>query len=374
MRNLFTGALAVLLAASAASAQIPTRPALKAGADPNDWNAYFDRGVELLKEDARDADEMFAWAARLDPSRAEPLYGRYVAFHMRDVRRFEEYLNDNQRVLREPGVMRADSLYFESVVRNPFVHRGLIALAYDQLPGEWGNDSFTRAFLEYARGEIDAAARDLSAHVRRSPGDFRARHALAMSLTHLRRYDEARVELDSVLAALRRRDERRVARVYESKEMLLYSLGLLHLVQNRQDQAREAFAQAVVEDASQWYAHRGLALALVSAGHPADALPEYRTAIELAGPDNPILLSEYGKALYSARQYDAAIEQLSHLVRVAPDWADAWLALGNANARANRKDAAIEAFNAYLARAPRSDADMAGRVRAQVEQLRAAGS
>ncbi|HEX8242535.1 MAG TPA: tetratricopeptide repeat protein [Longimicrobium sp.] len=368
----FTIALlvAALLAGSSAAAQIPDRPALPVGADPNDWNAYFDRGVRLLGEDSRAADEMFRWASRLDPSRAEPLYGRWVAFHMLDARRFADYVNDDERVRRDRGVLAADSLYMAALVRNPFVHRGLAALAYQQLPGEWAGDAFTQAFLEYARGNLDAAARRLAQVVQRSPRNFRARYALALSLVHLRRYDEARVELDSVLAVLRRREERNVVRVYESKEMLMYSLGLLHLVQNRHEQAREAFAQAVLEDASQWYAHRGLALALAAGGRPDEALPEYRTAIELAG-DDPVLLSEYGKALAAAGQYAAAVEQLSRLVRITPEWADAWLALGNAEVRAGRNADAVEAFTAYLARAPRSDAAGAERVRTLLGQLRA---
>ena len=361
--------LLVACSATAAVAQRPIRPPLPVGTDPNDWGSYFDRGVALLSQDGAAADEMFRWASQLDPSRPEPLYGHWVAFHVRDSHRFEQYLRDDARVLRDPQVLAADSLLLRALVRNPFVHRGLVALAYQQLPGDWGEDTYTRAFLAYAQGNLEVAARDLGALVRRSPGNFRMRHDLALTLVHLRRYDSARVELDSVLAALRRRDERRVARVYESKELLLYSIALLYLVQNRHDQAREAFAQAVLEDASQWYVHRGLGLALVAGGHPDDALAEYRSALELGG-DDPLVLSEYAQALYAAGQYPAAVEQLTTLVRVAPDWAQGWLSLGNANVRAGHSDAAAEAFTAYLARAPRSESEQAGRVRASLAQLR----
>ncbi|MBV9109153.1 MAG: tetratricopeptide repeat protein [Gemmatimonadetes bacterium] len=374
MRNLLARscvAAAILLAMSSATAQ--QRPALPTNADPNDWNSYFDRGVDLLKgHEVRAADDMFAWAARLDPSRAEPLYARFVAFHMLDVRRFGDYLRDDERTLRDPGVHAADSLQLEALVRNPFVHRGLVALAYDQLPGEWGSDAYTHAFLEYANGDMAGAARDMDQLVRRHPRDWRGRHDLAISLVYLRRYGEAREQLDSVLAVLRRADERRVQHVYESKDMLVYAIGMLELAQNRHDDARDAFAQAVLEDASQWYVHRGLAMALVAGGHPADALPEYRTALELAG-EHPVLLSEYGRALYAAGQYPAAVEQLKKLVVIDPEWADAWLALGNAQACAGDNAAAVQAFDAYLARAPRTDAETAGRVRALADRLRAGG-
>ncbi|HVG46096.1 MAG TPA: tetratricopeptide repeat protein [Longimicrobium sp.] len=372
MRNLigrFLTALVLSLSASAAAAQ--RRPALPAGADPNDWNSYYDRGLELLGRDGAAADELFQWAARLEPTRPEPLYARFVAFHLRDISRFGRYLLDDPSVLRDPAVVAADSLQMRALMRNPFVHRGLIALAWDQLPGNWGDGAYTRAFLAYARGDLPRAARDLEAVVRRSPRNFRVRYHFALTLANLRRYDEARVELDSVLAGLRRGEEHRVKPVYESKELLLYGIGLLYLAQNQNAPAREAFAQAVLEDASQWYVHRGLGLALLNAGNARGALDEYRTALELAG-EEPLLLNEYADALYSAGQYPEAVEQLSRLVRIAPAWAAPWRALGNASLRAGRKPEAIEAFTAYLARAPRSDADGMARVRAQLEQLRAA--
>jgi tetratricopeptide (TPR) repeat protein len=363
--------LAIMLGATAAAAQAPRRPALPSRADPNDWNAYFDRGVELLRQDGEAADEMFRWASRLDPMRAEPLYARWVAFHVRDSGRFESYLREDSHVLQKPEVVAADSLQFAALVRNPFVHRGLVALAYDQLPGEWGDDPSTRAFLAYARGDLETAAQDMAAQVRRSPGDWRTRHDLVLTLVNLRRYDEARVNLDSVLAALRRRDERRVTHVYESKEMLMYSIGLLYLVQNRLPEAREAFAQAVLEDASQWYVHRGLGLTLFAGGHAAEALPEYRTALELAGDGEPLLLREYADALAAAGQHADAVAQLARLVELDPDWADAWLALGNAQVRAGNTAEAVQSFTAYLARAPRRDAENVARIRATLDRLRA---
>jgi hypothetical protein len=160
-------ALAVMLSASGAAGQ---RPVLPAGADPNDWNAYYDRGVDLLGRDGGAADQMFRWASRVDPTRAEPLYARWVVFHLADSGRFERYLVDDARVLRMPGVMAADSLQMLALTRNPFVHRGLIALAWDQLPGRWGDDAYTRAFLTYARGDLPRAARELEAVLRARRG------------------------------------------------------------------------------------------------------------------------------------------------------------------------------------------------------------
>jgi predicted TPR repeat methyltransferase len=68
------------------------------------------------------------------------------------------------------------------------------------------------------------------------------------------------------------------------------------------------------------------------------------------------------------------VEQLAKAVQLAPDWANGWLDLGNARMRAGDTAGAIQAFDGYLARAPRSDAATADRIRAQVERMRAGGS
>lgn len=352
---------------TAAGAQ--ARPALSAAADTNDWNAYYERGVELLRGNPAAADELFRWAVRLDPSRPEPLYGRWVAFHLRDKYRFMRYLRaDDAHSLRDPAVVAADSLQLRAIALNPFFYRALLAAAYAQLPGGWARDRYTHAFLEYAYGRLDRAEAELAELARTARDKVPARYTRALVLANLRRYDEARVELDSVVAALRATDERRVRAVYQSKEMLMYSIGLLYLAQNRYPEAREAFAQAVVEDASQWYTHRGLALTLRTEGRTAEALGEYRTALELAG-DEPMLIAEYADALTLAGDHAAAVEQLTRLVRLVPDWAAAWRALGDAEVRAGNGAAAAAAFSIYLARARRGD-PAAVRVRDQLAQLR----
>lgn len=351
--------------AQTVSAGAQARPRLPAAADTNDWNAYYDRGVELLRGNPAAADEMFRWAARLDPSRPEPLYARWVAFHLRDKYRFMRYLRaDAAHPLRDPLVLAADSLQLRALALNPFFNCALLAAAFAQLPGGWSRDPYTHAFLEYAYGRLDQAETELAEVIRTSRDKTSARHTRALILANLRRYDEARVELDSVVAALRSNEERRAMPVYESKDLLMYSIGLLYLVQNRYAEAREAFAQAVVEDASQWYAHRGLALTLRTEDRAAEALGEFRTALELAG-DEPMLIAEYADALTLTGDHPAAAAQLSRLVRVAPDWAAAWLALGDARLRAGDAAAANEAFTMYLARARRGD-PAAARVRAQL--------
>jgi tetratricopeptide (TPR) repeat protein len=327
---------AVCLWAAAAAAQPEHRPALPSGADMADWNAYYNRGVMVLRSDPAAADALFRWASRLDPSRPEPLYGRWVAFHLRDKHRFLHYLRgDDARVLRDSAVLAAEALQLRALALNPFLHQGLLAAAYAQLPGGWPRDPYTQAFLKYVRGDLEGAAADLAELVRTSRDKVPARHSLALTLANLRRYDEAREQLDSVLAALRRRDERGTPAEYQSKAMLLYRIGLLYLERDRYAEAREAFAQAVVEDASQWFAHRGLGLALRAEGRAAEAVDEYRAAVELA-PGEPLLLREYAEALAAAGDHAGAVGELERLVAIAPEWAAARRVLDEERTRLDR--------------------------------------
>src|SRR5262245_48676419 len=150
-RVVVLAALVAALAAPAAAQRIPARPRLDAGADTNDWNIYYDSAVAQLKMRYPDrADASFYWAARLEPTRAEPLYGRFVAYFMRNPRRLEQYLQDDRKLETQPEYQRADSLFHQALLRNPLVFQGLFVLAVDQLGGEWGDDPVTVAWLDYA--------------------------------------------------------------------------------------------------------------------------------------------------------------------------------------------------------------------------------
>lgn len=116
----------------------PERPELPANADHNDWSAYYDKGVALLRSDPVGSEAAFYWASHIAPDRAEPLFARWVAFHNRDQRRFLAYLDDDRKTLADPDVRAADSLRLRAMIRNPFLHRGLEIALYDQMGGNWG--------------------------------------------------------------------------------------------------------------------------------------------------------------------------------------------------------------------------------------------
>src|SRR5471032_1484459 len=119
---LLVAAFVLVLPAAALSAQSDARPELPNGADPNDWEAYFDLGISRLTTHRGGAEEPLAWASRLNPGRAEPLHARWVAFWMRDIPRFGKYLQGDEDVVHAPDVVAADSLRALALQRNPFVH------------------------------------------------------------------------------------------------------------------------------------------------------------------------------------------------------------------------------------------------------------
>src|SRR5439155_1346717 len=150
---------AVLGAGALWAQDSPVRPRLAAEADTNDWQAYFDYGVEQLQRVPGRADAAFYWAGRLDPWRSEPFYGRWVTYWMRHDGDWADYLAENPRILRKPEVRRADSLLLAALVRNPLTSRRLEALVYHSVPGEWGHDLATEGYLAYAAGRYGDAVK-----------------------------------------------------------------------------------------------------------------------------------------------------------------------------------------------------------------------
>ena len=98
--------------------------------DPADPHALFAAGVDLLRRNPAAAADAFYWAARRDPTWADPLYARRLALLMAEPRMFELYLADNRSILQSPGIARLDSLYLRALELNPFLQPKLDVVAY----------------------------------------------------------------------------------------------------------------------------------------------------------------------------------------------------------------------------------------------------
>ena len=333
------------------------RPSLPGGADSSDWEAYFDYGVSKLRSDPRTAERAFYWASRLDPSRAEPLYGRWVAYWMRVPGWFEEYVAERPRVLQSPRVLAVDSLYLRALFRNPLMPRTLTVLLFDQLPGEWRRDRFTSAVLEYGANRFDAAAEDFGKLVREDSKNYRLRYELALCFTAVRRYDSATAELTALLEDMHRHDEKQLAHAYESKELLDYSVGLLQLARGNRAAARDALEQALVENLAFYPAHSVLAELALNEGDRATAWREYAQAIDVGAGDG-VLRYRYGAALGLAGRYAEAEQELQKAVDLEPWFAAPYFTLGRVLEARGQRQRALDQYREYVLRAPRSASEI----------------
>ena len=161
---------AALTVASAIHAQVPERPTVPRGADPNDWETYFDLGDRVFQRNPRQAIAAFSWASRLDPSRAEPFFARWAAYYGNDQGWWIGYLTEDSEILRRPAVIQNDSLLLWAYRRNPFVHRGLEVGLYAMLGRQLRWDGAMVAFREYGEGDFREAAQRFGAIVRGNPG------------------------------------------------------------------------------------------------------------------------------------------------------------------------------------------------------------
>jgi tetratricopeptide (TPR) repeat protein len=371
MRTLLLRLLPVLLLAAPLAAQAP--PDLPRNADPNDWESYFALGDQLFQRNPRQAMAAFEWASRMDPTRAEPLLGRWAAFFALDQGSWIAYLEREREIINRPQVIRNDSLYQKAYVRNPFVHRGLEAALFAMVGDRLWWDEGLSAFMNYGEGDFRRAAGQFGRMIRGNPErHLRARHYRALSWVGAGQLDSAVVEIQTLLAALRARDERRVAYFYESKATWEYALGLLHETTGNRAAAREAFQRSLEEDLASYPARLGLGRLALAEGNAAEAVEHLAQAAEIA-PRDAVVRFEHGNALYAAGRMDEAAAEYRAAMDMEPFWADVPLRLGLAYDNLGQPQRALAMYRAYLQRAPRRHAQTIERVRQRVAAIEAGG-
>jgi tetratricopeptide (TPR) repeat protein len=345
---------ATVLAAPAARAQqtdTTTRPKLDAQADTNDWRAYFQWGMTQIRTRPSRADAAFYWAARLEPNRAEPLYGRWVAYWLRNVSVFEDYLFGKTPPNAEP----AETLGARAVWRNPLLPRTLDVLIWDQLPGEWAQDPATKGLL-LASGGHNAEAIKLWGLAERTELKYKhwLRYYRAIAMAQLQEYDSALAEIHTLLGEWDRRDTAHVRGWYASRETIHFALGQLYIGRGDYDSARVEFQQALLENLAYAPAHAGLGELALASNVSAGAVREFEQAVELV-PGDVWYRYRLGAALIADRESDSAAAVLRDVVQREPLLAIAHYDLGRASELRGDTAAAVAAYRTYLARAARRD-------------------
>ena len=342
-------AVATLLSAQN---RIPRRPSLPAAADSNDWEAYYDAGVEWLNNrEHANAEAAFYWSSRLNPRRAEPFFARYATAWARDVQRFSRYLQHEPGKPLPPEFQSIDSLRYRAVVRNPLVFQGLILAAFQELPGRWREDAMTRAWIAYGTLDFSTALASFARALERDPKQFAEVHYMrANTFVATRQLDSATTELTLLLDTLRRREEAEVRPVYESKALVLYAIGLVQAGRRNNPAARAALEAALVEDLSFYPAHLALGQLATERRDEAAALGEFEQAVAGGGED-AIAHYEYGAALVRAGRAADGAAELQTAVRLEPYYADPYFWLGEARLAQHDSAAAVQAYQGYTARA-----------------------
>lgn len=374
-------ALVVLVAASPLAAQVvePKRPKLPAGADTNSANAYYRLGINELRDDPGTAERAFYWAWRLEPGWADPLYARRIALHLTDLRRFGDYLDRKAFVMKSKEVRSADSLQYEAMLRNPLLFQGLgremIEYYFERSTGltaamiDWGKqDPEVAGWLAYTKGN-HAEAVDLYAKaIKRWPKLHYLHGDRARSFHLLGQLDSAVAETQLMVDGLRAEDQKSLVRFYESKGLGEYQIGFLWLNAGQKEKAKAAFQRALTEDLGMPMAHAQLGEIAASEGDMETALLEWGQAVELS-PKDPMLRVGLARRLMEARKWEEALPHLQQSVALDPWYAMPYLFIGQIQQSAGEDAAAKAAYEAYIARAPRSAERELNAARARLAQL-----
>lgn len=358
------------------------RPRLAPGADTNDPNAYFVFAGNHLRRDERQAAAAYYWAMRLDPTCAGCAYGRAIALLIEDGPRLEGYFFGHRNYLRSARYQAFDSLVRRAMVMDPFLHRRLdlhlLASMYDLLDSDgWERDldgylveadSSLAALVYYSRGRFDLALRVWARMMERRPHAPLLRVARARTFFLTGQLDSAGAMMSEALRIERRRDVDSASITYESKTLWEYAMGRIHHSLGRLDSAQQAYERALIEDLAFAPAHHQLAVLHLERLDTTSALRELARAVSV-GEREFLPRLTYGILLASTGSTDSALVHLRRAIELEPWAARPRLILGAVLDSDGDRAGAADAFEQWLARAPRTDPNVAG-VRARVANLR----
>ena len=380
---------------SAQGQKVPKRPHLSETADTNDANAYYFWGLQIVEKHPEDAADAFYWATRLNPAAAEAFYGRRVALLLEDRRRLLKYWEGDEGTIRSREIKQIDSLYYHALTLDPFVQQRLEHAIFDAVLDEL-SDEIERRTGESA-GEIryelqqymfDAPAelRAYQAHAEGRMDDALKLYATAIGSAHFKaslrieratvfyeagQLDSALAEFTAAAAELKKRDNKDLVYVYDSKALLDERIGVTYLRLGKLDSARNALGQALEEDLSFSPAHVYLAYLAMAQHDTATTLSEMDLAVQLH-PDDPAVQYAYGVVLVNAGRLDDAEPHFREAIKADSVYAAPYFSLAQILDKHGRKADALDEYSSFLALAPRN-ASARDQAQARVTALRAGG-
>lgn len=372
-RSLLVLSALCLTATAAAAQKVPKRPELFAGADTNSWFTYYQAGLSNLRRRPDLAADDFYWAERLNPGAPEPLYAGWVAYWKRQPDRFWDYIAGKRFVVESKEVQHIDSLRLKALQRNPMMYQGLwIELFEDQGPLNMSLDPAMQGIIAYAHGNPMKAAERLGEAVK-SKVNRSFRYDRALALYQIAQYDTAAKELRILIDDMKKREEKKLVRMYESKQMYEYAIGILMLAKGDTTAAREALGKALTEDLSFAPAHIALAHLSAATGDTATAVQELSQAVELDSTD-VVAHYELGVSLMMQNKTEEAKVHLRRAVALEPYFAQPYFPLAYILEFDQNNKEAAEMYLAYAARATRGEEQRANTARARAAELQKAAA
>lgn len=357
------------------------RPKLMAGADTNDASAYLAHGTRVIDESPETASQAFYWAARLDPSLPDALYGRRVSLLMRKPTLLKQFMEGGRRARENKDLKAIDSLRMRAFRLDPFLYlrfdRSMMLAYYRQAAGiDFGSMSqsqidrevsqylessgpSTRAWLYYSQGRFDQAVLEYDMAIKRykSAGlRFDKARALAIQSLNKPALEETQLALQQMRSEDADKDEQVV--FYSSKAMLEHAAGILYSRLGQADSAKAAYGRAMAEDLSYFAAHIELGKMALKANDSATAVSELGLAAELAS-DEPFVHYLYGSTLVATGAHADAIAPLKKAIDLEPLYAAPHFALGQALEKTGDTAGAKAQYTAFLAMAARRDQNRA---------------
>jgi len=345
--------LAFLAAAVPLAAQV--RPSLPRDKDPNDWTAYYERGMHELDRRPLIADEYFAYAARLDPSVAEPLLGRYAAWW-----RSRPWLR-NRFWLDKPtdrdSARLTEAWLAEADLRNPFVQQGVLLWTLPKGLVFRIEDAYPRGVRAYFRGEWQESIRELSTAISSDSTRWPAYRYRGLARVQLGQWDEAARDFEALLSRIGAFEAEVTVHWDLGKARLYYTLALIRLMGGQRDEARRAFQRTFEVDLGFVLGHMYYGNLLVEDGDTAGGLREYALAAELR-PGDALIRQNYGAVLLNLGHPDSALVQLTEAIRLAPDYAPLYFNRAVCLERLGRMEEARAMHSEFVARAPQRLAEL----------------
>jgi Flp pilus assembly protein TadD len=364
---------------------IPKRPKLEALGDTNSSIEYYWHGVSRLVKEPEVAAAAFYWAGRIDPSWAEPTYGRFVALLLaQPYNLLNVYMTRPRGDRRDAKLDAIDMLEYEALMRNPWVNRRMIGAVYATWLGQENTGGVVPrylrtefpalgAWMSYNEGKFEESAQEYAAALVEHPDDHILQFLRALPFVALGQGDSAITAVKAALIAIRRSTVDSLNFGYAGYPFLEYSLGILFARQQQLDSAQAAYERALLDDVTFAPAHRELGRIRLAAADTTAALNEFGQAVSLV-PDDPVVMYELAVLSLAAGRPDSVLLLLQRATQAEPFFVQPHLALARLYDVSGFQEEAILEYRTFLRLAPRTMTAQVGAVRGRLAALNAGSS